>query len=239
MRKILLSLLAVVMLAWALPAKADDPSITTTGTATVYAVPDKAVFNVNVSVTDPDVVKACAKNEADADTLVKAIKAAGIADSDIATDTLAISPNYRRGSDGRDAERDGFTAGRTYSVTLRDLKQIVKLYNAIVQAGVDAMPSVDLQVSNTRPYKDQARTLAIHAAQEKATALAKELNCTVGKAHTIVEGQIGSRYWSAMMGNNSNGEMMANDRPTPDTPESTPIGRIEIQATVTVTFELK
>ena len=236
MRQLLLSLLAVFTFAFALPAKADDPAITTTGTATVYAVPDKAVFNVNLSTVDADVTKACAKNEADANTLVKAIKAAGIADGDIATDTIAISPHYRR-NPGSESVRDGFTAGRTYTVTLHDLKQIEKIFSVIVLAGVDAMPSVSLQCSNTRPYKDQARTLALHAAQEKAAAMAKELNCTVGKAHTIVETQTPSRFGSALMASNS--MMTATDRPTPDTPESTPIGRIEVQATVTVTFELK
>jgi hypothetical protein len=236
MRKLLLSLLAVFTLALALPARADDPAITTTGTATVFAVPDKAVFTVNLSTVDADVTKACATNAADADKLIKMIKAAGIADTDIATDTIAITPHYRR-VPGSESVRDGFTAGRTYTVTLHDLKQIERIFSAIVLAGVDAMPSVSLQCSNTRPYKDQARALALRAAQEKATAMAKELNCTVGKAHTIVETQPANLSGSARMG--SNFAMMAADRPTPDTPESAPIGRIEVQATVTVTFELK
>ena len=237
MRKIFLSLLALLALAFALPAKADDPSITTTGTGAVYVVPDKAVFNVSIAAIDPDVTKACAKNEADASTLVKAIKAAGIADADIATNTLAINVHYREGTPGGRSERDGFSAVRNYSVTLRDLKQIEKVFNAIVLAGVDATPDVNLEVSNLRPYKDQARALAMKAAQDKAAALAKEANCTVGKAHTITEGTPGR-------GSGSYGQMQSNfaivdDRPTPDTPESTPIGRIEVQATVTVTFELK
>jgi uncharacterized protein len=237
MRTFFFSLVALFALSLALPAKAEDPAITTTGTSTVYAVPDKAVFSVSLNDTDGDITKACTRNNADADKFVKAVKAAGIADADIATNTLSISPHYRRISGG-ESERDGYTASRSYAITLHDLKQIEKVFTAMVQSGVEALPSVSLEVTDTRPYRDQARTLALKAAREKAIAMAKELDCTVGKAHNIVEGHIDSgtaRYSNFA----SNSMAIATDRPTPDTPESTPIGKIQIQATVTVTFELK
>ncbi len=239
MRHLLFTLALLLTLTLTLPARAEDPAITTTGTATVYAVPDKAVFSVSLSATDPDITKACAKNNADADKFVKAVKDAGIPQEDIATNTLSISPHYRRvpGNPG-ESERDGFTASRYYSVTLKDLKQIEKLFTAMVQSGVEAMPSVSLEVTNTRPYRDQARAQALKAAQEKAVAMAKELNGTIGKPHTILEGttNTSSPYRNVLA---SNSISIATDRPTPDTPESTPIGKIQIQATVTVTFDLK
>jgi uncharacterized protein len=240
MRTILFTIALLFTLTLALPARAEDPAITTTGTATVYAVPDKAVFSVTLSNIDPDITKACAKNNADAEKLVKAVKDAGIAQDDIATNTLSLSPHYRRipGTPSGESERDGFTAARNYSVTLKDLKQIEKLFTAMVNSGVEAMPSVSLEVTNTRPYRDQARALALKAAQEKAVAMAKELNATVGKPHTILEGttNTSSPYRNVLA---SNSITIAADRPTPDTPESTPIGKIQIQATVTVTFDLK
>jgi uncharacterized protein len=239
MRIILLTLVAFLMLTLALPARAEDPAITTTGTATVFAVPDKAVFSVSLNNLDADITKACAKNTADADKFVKAVKAAGIPDGDIATNTMSISVHYRRVPGvGGESERDGYTASRSYSVTLKDLKQIEKLFTVMVQSGVEALPSVSLEVTDTRPYRDQARAQALKAAQEKATAMAKELNCTIGKAHNILEGTAASsasRYTNFA----SNSISYATDRPTPDTPESTPIGKIQIQATVTVTFDLR
>ena len=235
MRKMLIGLIAILSLTLALPAHAEDPGITTIGTATVYAVPDKAVFSVSITAVDADVAKACAKSEADGTTLVKAIKSAGIADTDIATDRMAIGIHYRQGTAVSRTEPDGFSARRSYLVTLHDLAQIEKVFSAMVQAGVDATPSVSLQCSNTRPYRDQARAMAVRAAQEKAVALAKELDQTVGKARTIVENAPGRSSPSAL----SNNAVISSDRPIPDTPESTPVGRIEIQASVTVTFELK
>jgi uncharacterized protein len=234
MRKVFMSLIAILSLAWALPVLAVDPSITTSGTAAVYALPDRAVISVSISAVDPEVTKACAKNEENAGKLIKAIKAAGIADGDIATDTLSIGVHYKEGTQGR-SERDGFAAGRSYSVTLKDLKQIEKVFTAIAQAGVDATPYVSLQIYNARPYRDQARAMAIHAAQEKATALAKELNCTVGKAQTITEDVPGNSDYRGVPQSNA---MAVDAQPTPDTPENTPIGRVQVQATVTVAFEL-
>ena len=237
MRSFFLTLVAVFSMLLTLPARGEDPAITTTGTATVYAVPDKAVFTVTISSDNPDITKACAKNTADAEKFVKAVKDAGIPQEDIATNTMSISIHYRRlpGNSG-ESERDGFTASRYYSVTLKDLKQIEKLFTAMVNSGVEALPSVDLQVSNARPYRDQARTMAVRAAQEKAAAMAKELGAAIGKPHTIVEGPTGRGYNPYYASNTS---YAAVDRATPDTPESTPIGRIQIEATVTVTFELK
>jgi uncharacterized protein YggE len=240
MRTLLLALVAFLALTLACPARAEDPAITTTGTATVYAVPDKAVFSVSLNDTDADITKACTRNNADADKFVKAVKAAGIADNDIATNTMSISPHYRRvpGASG-ESERDGFTASRTYAVTLHDLKQIEKVFTAMVQSGVEALPSVSLEVTDTRSYRDQARALALKAAREKATAMAKELDCTIGKAHNIIEGSTGGSSLYSNYKVASNSFVTANDRPTPDTPESTPIGKIQIQATVTVTFDLR
>ncbi len=235
MRNLPLLIVASFSLALALCARADDPQITTTGTATIHVVPDQAVYYVTIVAVDADITKACATNEADGAKLVKALKAAGIADADIATNFIDIAPHYREVAQGERPERDGFQATRNYSATLHDLKQTINVFNAIVQAGVNAMPSVELEVSNTRPYRDQARAMAAQAALEKANALAKPLNCTVGKPRNIVEGNA-SRYFGQL---ESNAGGSSNDRPTPDTPESTPIGRIEIQATVTVTFDLK
>lgn len=242
MRKLLLSLVAVLSLAWPMSAQAADeaPGVTTTGTATVYAVPDKAVFSVSISAVDPDVTKACAQSEADGAKLVKAIKEAGIAPEDIATDTISISVHYKEGTEYRNPVRDGYLASRRYTVTLRDLTQIEKLFSAMVNAGVNATPSVNLAVSNLRPSMDQARAMAIKAAKEKAVALAQDLDCTVGKARTITEGSQSSSYFRYdNRASNSSNEYIGSAQLTPDTPDSAPIGRIPVQASVTVTFELK
>lgn len=239
MRKLLLSLVAILAFAWPLPLLAADdaPGVTTTGTATVYAVPDKAVFTVDIVAVDPDVTKACAKNEADALKLIKAIKDAGIAPDDIATDTLSIREHYKQNPQTRISEPDGFAAKRSYSVTLHDLTQIEKLFNAMVQAGVNATPSVNLAVTDLRPFKDQARAMAMKAAKEKAIALAKEVDCTVGKARTIIEGSESS-FWRGY-GNLESNTLSYDGEPIPDSSQSAPIGRIPVQASVTVTFELK
>lgn len=231
MRKYLASFF--VLLALALPAYAvDEPTITTSGTATVYVVPDKAVLSIGLASTDRDIEKAKTVNEAEASRVLKAIKALGIVDADIATDRLSVGTHYDEAS----RKPDGFTASRNYAISVKDLTLVEKLVDAVVKNGGN-VPGVDLQTSDMRKYRDQARQLAIRAAKEKAVALAKELECAVGRPRTIVEGGTSSGYGGYRgMGQNSEFVVPAQ---VPDTPETLPLGRIPVEATVSVTFELK
>jgi len=223
-----------MLLVMALPAYAvDEPTITTSGTATVYVVPDKAVLSLGVFTTDRDMDKAKTDCEAKASKVIKAIKAAGIVDANIATDSLSVGEHY----DETSHKPDGYSASRRYEITVKDLTLVEKLVDAIVKNGGN-VPGVELQTSEMRKYRDQARQMAIKAAKEKAILLAKELDCTIGRPRTIVEGGATLGYGSmrGMMQNNSYSEPAA---PVPDTPETLPLGRIPVEATVGVTFELK
>src|SRR5438034_117274 len=87
------------------------PSITTTGTATVHALPDRAVIYVGFSETDKEIAKARKLNQADAEKLIKVVKDAGVAEKDISTERMSVSPHY---ADRENRIQDGFTASRGY-----------------------------------------------------------------------------------------------------------------------------
>lgn len=92
----------------------------------------------------------------------------------------------------------------------------------------------------------QARSLAIKAAREKAKDLAKELGQTVGDPHTIQENRSG--WWSgynSWWGSRWSGGMTQNvvqnvsGATAPGDDGSIALGQINVNATVTVGFELE
>ena len=228
----ILSCLAAILLICTAPAFAADesPGVTTTGTATVFVTPDKATVTIYVNTTEKDIADARSRNEAKAQKVVETIKGVGIAAADLATERMSVNEHV----DEQTHKPDGYTASQSYAVTVRNLANLDKLVDAVVKTGGGSVPSVNLECSNMRQHRDQARGLAILAAQEKAKALAGALGSTIGKPRTIIEESPRNYGWGS--NSNSVAEVVV---PVPDTPETLPLGKIEIQATVSVTFELK
>jgi uncharacterized protein YggE len=226
-------LLVAACLLSALPAFAaeEQTGVTTTGTATVYVTPDKATISIYVNTVDKELPAARAANTAKAQKIIEAIKAQGIAQSDIGTSGISVGEHYdeeKRKPDGQ------FTASQSYAVTVKNLSNLEKLIDAIAKVQ-GSIPGVSMDVTEMRKYRDQARDIAIHAAEEKAKALATALHCELGKPRAILE-VMPSRYGMSMSNTQSFAEAAV---PVPDTPETLPLGKIEVQATVQVTFELK
>ena len=80
-------------------------------------------------------------------------------------------------------------------VTLSDLSKFEDLLSGVLDAGANYVHNVKFQTTELRKYRDQARALAIKAAQEKATALAGELSQELGEPVTITEEQSSWQSW--------------------------------------------
>jgi uncharacterized protein len=232
----------LVCLAWTLPAFAEtERTISTTGEATVYVVPDRVVVNFGIETFHADLDKAKAANEAASTKLMKAILALNIEKKDIATDRLQVEI-HRPYESGRYVEIDGYFVRRGYAVTLRDVKLFEQLVDAALKNGANQIHGVNFSTTDLRKYRDQARQMAIKAAKEKAVALAKELDCAVGKPKTISEGggyvYFGGYRWDRGGSIMSQNAVQSVSGP-PDTGEALPLGQIAVSASVSTTFDLQ
>jgi uncharacterized protein YggE len=99
---------------------------------------------------------------------------------------------------------------------------------------------VEFRTTELRQYRDQARDLAIKAAQEKATALTGAISRKVVRPQSIQEEYIG---WSSWYGSRWGGSMSQNviqntsssSAPFGDETTFAP-GQISVRARVSVTF---
>jgi uncharacterized protein len=231
-------------LAGAQPADAAAPrTISTTGEALVQVVPDHVAVSLGVETFRPALDAARQANEQECARLVAAIKGLGVAEGDLQTDVLNVELAYR---DGAHPSRgvEGYYVRRAYSVTLRDVKRFDALVEAALASGANRIMGFEFKTRNLRPHRDEARQLAIHAAQEKAQALSAAVGLKLGRPRGISEGSFG--YWGAYRswwgwggyGQGQSQNVMVSQEGEAGG-ETLPLGRIGVRAQVSVTFELE
>ena len=79
-------------------------------------------------------------------------------------------------------------------LTLRDISKFESILSNVLKAGANYVHGVQFRTTELRKHRDEARSLAIKAAQKKANDLAKELGQIVGKPYKIQENPSG--WWS-------------------------------------------
>lgn len=229
-------LLSPSLYAWA-QTTPDRPLITVSGQAEINVTPDIAVFNLRVVTIDKDISKAKALNDESVRKTLTFAKTYQIAPEDVQTNYISVDTRY---SDDENDKKPsvflGYEVTKKIVLTLRDMTRIESLLSDVIKAGVNRIDDIDFRTTRIRQYKDQARKLAIKAAQEKAVALTRELGQTIGKAYSITEEGLGSANYA------SNNYVNSSNRVGGDYSDSEgtiAIGQIPITARVIVSFELK
>ena len=162
-------------------------SVSATGQADV--VPDAAHASITVEVTDPNSAQAAQQTAAASATKVlDALRAAGVADADIATQGISVAPAYNYTSDGGQTQI-GFRASQTFTVTLRDLTTAGATLDAVVAAGGN-----DARIDSLTPFvtdptvaANKARAQAVDIAQAQAEQYAQLLGFTLGPVASVSE----------------------------------------------------
>ena len=197
--------------------------ITVSGTATSRAVPDQATFSFGVQTEGASAKAALDGNSARMALVIAALKRAGIAEKDLQTQDVSVMP--RQNETG---QISGYYANNSVQALVRKLAGAGAVVDAAVGAGANQSsgPSFD-QSGRDAVYRSALRA-AVADARTKAQALAAESNASLGRVTRIVEGFAAEpvpMYDRAVA-----------QSAKPETPVEP--GTQEVQATVTVTFEL-
>jgi uncharacterized protein len=198
------------------PAK----TVTVSGAGSVTTVPDRASFDFTVETQAATAQSALAQNAAAAAAMIAAIKNAGVADADLQTGQVSLSPRLNDAG----TEVLGYTASNTVSATIA-IAKAGALVDAAVGAGATGVSGPALTRSDSDALYNKALQAAVANAAEKAKALAGAAGLALGGVQTMVEGSQQPVIFAA-------GKMDA-ATPTPIEP-----GTQTIDATVTVTYAL-
>ena len=202
------------------PGDTSTGGITVLGTGSVNVTPDRASFafgTVNQAATANGALTASSQSIA---RVIAAIKKAGVAQADIQTSDVSLSP--RMNDTGN--EIVGYTASNTVTATIRKLGDAGDVVDAAVGAGSNQVYGPNLLASDQDAAYRNALKAAVADARAKAETLAAAANSTLGKITAIVEGG-GAMPMPVAVG--------AKDSSVPIEP-----GTQKIEATVSVTFAL-
>jgi uncharacterized protein YggE len=241
MRELLFLLIMVLTIS--APAIAQNPIppalITVSGQAEVRVPPDEVVFTLGVESVDKDMLAAQQRTDDSVKQVLAIAKRNNVKPEDVQTSYISIQPKYN--TDDLDYEQRrtvkrefvGYQVSKTIAVILRDISRFDSLLSDVLKAGVTRLSNVEFRDSQIRQHKDQARAMAIKAAQEKASLFARQIGQSIGPAYSITESGV-TPYANVTQ----NVAGVAGTRS--DVPESAIApGSISVTAQVTVSFRLQ
>lgn len=218
-------------------------TITVSGEAEIKVPPDQVTILLGVESYGAKLAEAKRENDERVKAIIAAARSAGVEEKHVATDQVSYEPHQRSDSwsKGRPV-LDGYTVRRSLELTLRDLSRFDAVIAAVLEAGASHLQGVRFSTTELRRHRDQARALAMKAAQEKAVALARELGMKPGKARSITEGQGGFwssyGYWGGGRGGAFSQNVVQNAAGA-GVEGTVALGMISVTASVTIAFDLE
>ncbi len=213
--------------------------ITVTGDADVRVVPNEVILLLGIETSDSQLKAAKSENDQRVQKILELAKRYNIEEKYIQTDYIAIEPRYQY----EHRKFIGFFVKQSIAITIRDIAKFEDILSESLEAGVNYVHGVHFQTTEIKKFRDQARSLAIKAAQEKAQKLANELGQKIGKPYNIQENV--SNWWpsyNSHWGNRSSNFMTQNVIQNVSAAEESSgniaLGQIRVNAKVIVSFEL-
>ena len=242
--KVLLSFIIVLLFPYLVFAasKSEPRLITVTGDAEVRVVPDEVILTLGVETWNKELNIAKQENDQRTQKIIDLCKKHKIENKFIQTDYLSIEPRYEHSYERQ--KFIGYFVRKSIVITLRDISKFESLLSDVLEAGANFVHGVQFRTTELRKHRDQARLLAIKAAQEKAKALAKELGQKVGDPYSIQENPSGwwswyNNWWGSRWGGSMAQNVVQNVQNSSESDSSIALGQIKVNAKVTVSFELK
>lgn len=173
-----------IALAQPSPAPAENGNtVSVSGSAQVALKPDIAYVTLGVLSADSDFKKAGAANDTAMAKVLSAVKAQGVEDKDIQTVNYSINPRYS--ADGKTIT--GYEVNNSVRVKVRSLDKLGAVLSDATTAGANSAYGLSFDVEDREAAYNQALTMAIKDAKQRAETLAKSAGTTLGTVLSVSE----------------------------------------------------
>ena len=213
------------------PTIQQETTMSLSGTGQVSRAPDVATISVGVEVDGETAAAAMSQQSKQMNGVFAALKKAGVASKDMQTGNLSLNPRYDYSkNDGSPPRLVGYSASNTLNVTVRDLKNLGKALDSVVESGGNTINSISFGLKDSTEAMNEARQKAVKDALDRANLYAAAAGYSIARIITISEG--GGDYYPTPV-------MMARAVEA-DASAPTPVsaGEVNYNATVSITFEL-
>jgi len=208
----------------------DGTLLNVSAEAEAKRVPDIATLSAGVVTQATDGNAAMRQNAQQMHKVMAAVKAAGIADKDVQTSGINLSPQYTY-KENEAPKINGYQASNTVNLKVRDITRLSKVLDALVAQGANDINGPSFSIDQPEPVYDEARVAALKKAQARADIYAKSLGLKVRRIVSISEGRSDRAVPPMMMAASLRSAKV--QMPTPVAP-----GESTLSINLDVTFEL-
>jgi uncharacterized protein YggE len=158
-----------------------------TASGEVTRVPDVAVISAGVVTRQQTASSAIQENSSRMERVLAALKKAGVAERDVQTSSLSLSPEYRY-QENQPPQLVGYTASNQVSIRFRDIRNSGKILDALVAEGANQINGPSLTIDKPEAALDEARQQAIANGRARAELYARTLGKRVARVISVSEG---------------------------------------------------
>lgn len=209
---------------------AREPEITASGRGEVKLAPTYAALMVNIETRASTAVTAASQNAQKVETVMKALRAAGLSEKDIATAGYNLQQMYDYSSNRQAPEPIGFSANTMIRAEVRRLESLGRVIDAAIAAGTTGISGIQYFASNAEEARRSAMSQAVREARTDADVLARAAGGSLGRLIALNSGGVSQPFPRDMM--LAGGQARAAGAPTNIVP-----GELNISAMVSGRWE--
>lgn len=206
-------------------------TLVVTGTGEAAAAPDMALLSIGVDTQAPTAAAALKDNATRMNATIARLKSRGVAEKDMQTSNLSVSPQYKYDNNGAPPKVIGYQASNMLNLKLRDLSTAGSVIDEAVGDGANNVGGLSFIFADDTPLQDKARAAAVEDAKSKAEVLAKSAGVSLGPVLQIQDGYVAGPGPIPVYGVRA---MAAEAKSTPVS-----VGESSITANVTLIYEIR
>lgn len=188
--------------------EAKNPVVELSVTEMVESAPDTATFSTGVENSAPTASAALRANSAQVAKVIAQLKSLGIAEKDIQTSGINLSPEYEYIQATQRNRFKGYRVSNQVSVKMRDIARLGTILDQVVASGATNINGPYFSIDDDSDVKRAARTAALANGKAQAESYARAAGYGGVRLLSVSEGVVGRPMPYAMMRQTANVEAM-------------------------------
>ncbi len=233
------------------PLGPDSALLSLTAEGRSDRVPDLAIFSAGVVTHGVTASEALGGNSRQMDRVVAALKRSGIADRDIQTAAISLSPRWNNPeAEAQRIAREtrqpyvpsneppriiGYEARNSVQVRVRKLGEMGEIIDTLIAAGANEVNGPSFTLDDQRAALDEARVEAVATGKQRAELYAHAAGMRVVRLLSISEG---GGYYPVQQIVVTGSRMSAPGAPPPPPPPPVAVGELTLGTSLSMQFEI-
>ncbi|MHB1222473.1 MAG: SIMPL domain-containing protein [Gemmatimonadaceae bacterium] len=166
------------------------PEISTSAIGEVKTAPDRATMVLGVETRSATAAAAGTQNARKQTAVIAALRAAGVAEADIATVSYTMTPDMQYDEKLRTSRVVGYVARNMVRVQVKEIDRIGGYIDAAIEAGANGVNSLDFSASRAEEFRRTALQTAMQRACRDAAAMAGAAGGRLGMLVQAVSNEV-------------------------------------------------